>query len=285
MLNKGEQFTLRKFLNMVTDKEAVLLGARYENSSLPVDVPITTTFEGVDIDLKKETVAGTISFRPVGDRQVNALAVLKDSCEAFGGYGEFLDTTIEKPLINSDYAVDVSLADSVFSNLQEIPFNLYMASPKVYCATVTIKGRKHFQYTLEDVTPEGIISTLVLVFRKKEYDGETLLGMHLKEESLTRVEGTKVLQFIANGSVLEQIIGAVSVLGATVGATLFPMFDDVSMKFVMQGEVPWVNISCDTGVVAFKEEDIRKVNIKSARPGEYKVSIHTVNETVTLLIG
>lgn len=284
MLKKGKQFTLKKLLNVITNKDNLLLGARYENSTLAVDVPITTTFEGIEIDPQKETVAGTISFRPVGERQTNALAMLKDSCEAFGGYGEFLDATIEKPLLNSDYAVDVSLADSVFSNLQEIPFNIYMSSPKVYCSTVTIKGRVHTQYTLEDMTADGIVSSLILVFRAKKYDGETLLGAY-KNKPLTKTEGLKLLQFIANGSVLEQVVGAVSILGKEVGTTLFPMFDDVTMRFTLLKEVPWVNISCDTGTVAFREADIRSISIDSARPTEFKVSIKLATETVTLLIG
>ena len=285
MLKKGKEVTLRKFYNIITDKESVLLGARYTSSIMTTDIPITTTFEDVEVDLKKETVAGTISFRPVGERQINALSLLKEASTAYGGYGEFLDDTIEKPLINSDFAVDVSLADSAFSNLQEIPFNLYMSSPKVFYTEVSIRGRKHMQYGLEDESSSGVTSMLALVFRKKLYDGETLLGVHTYTEALARVEGIKVLQFIANGSVLEQVIGAVSVLGGSTGTTLFPMFDDMVMQFVMIESVPWVHISCDTGAIAFKEEDIRNVTIKSARPGEYKVTIYLLDEKVTLLIG
>ena len=41
MLKKGKEVTLRKFYNIITDKESVLLGARYTSSIMTTDIPIT----------------------------------------------------------------------------------------------------------------------------------------------------------------------------------------------------------------------------------------------------
>ena len=238
MLSKGKQVTLRKLNNIITNKEYILIGARYTNDSLERDIPITTVIDDILIDLKKETMAGCVFFRPVGDAQRNALSLLKDACMHFG-YGEFLDEAIERPALYAGLKANVMLPDTAFSNIQEIPFNFYFTEPEVFCEEVTIKGRKHIQYTvldrisLDDV--QHVEQSLVVLFRKAEYDGETLLGAYT-DTKLTKTEAIKILQFVSNGSLLEQVVGAVTVFSDKVVSTLIPLFNDVDISFMKSGE-------------------------------------------------
>ena len=178
MLSKGNLATLRRLNKIVTNKDYILVGLNYDSDLLGQFVPVTTVVDNLIIDTKKDTMAGCLSFRPVGDSQLNALSLLKDISERFG-YGEFLDESIDKPMLNSGFKVNVLLPDTAFSNIQEIPFNFYFVEPEVFMESVTIKGRKHIQYTVVDAvdsTDEPVSQRLTMLFRKSEYDGETLLG-------------------------------------------------------------------------------------------------------------
>ncbi|MCC9083786.1 hypothetical protein LOS22_15285 [Enterococcus faecium] len=62
MLSKGKLATLKKLNNIVTNKEYILVGARYTNDSLERDIPITTVIDDVVIDLKRDTMAGCVFF-------------------------------------------------------------------------------------------------------------------------------------------------------------------------------------------------------------------------------
>lgn len=288
MLSRGKQVTLRKLNNIITNKEYILIGARYTNDSLERDIPITTVIDDILIDLKKETMAGCVFFRPVGDAQRNALSLLKDACMHFG-YGEFLDEAIEPPAMYAGLRANVMLPDTAFSNIQEIPFNVYFTAPEVFYEEVTIKGRKHIQYTILDRISlnEGdhVEQSLVLLFRKAEYDGETLLGAYT-DTKLTRTESIKLLQFISNGSLLEQVVGAVTVFSDKVVSTLIPLFNDVDISFMKSGDgKPTVSITADTGGVAFEEDDLDNMYIESPNFGAYRIVLNIGKDKVSILIG
>ncbi|UVD42976.1 hypothetical protein [Enterococcus phage TJE1] len=288
MLSKGKQVTLRKLNNIIKNKEYILIGARYTNDSLERDIPITTVIDDVLVDLKKETMAGCVFFRPVGDAQRNALSLLKDACVHFG-YGEFLDESIERPAMYAGLRANVMLPDTAFSNIQEIPFNFYFTEPEVFCEEVTIKGRKHIQYTvldrisLNDV--EHVEQSLVVLFRKAEYDGETLLGAYT-DTKLTKTEAIKILQFVSNGSLLEQLVGAVTVFSDKVISTLIPLFNDVDISFMKsKDDKPVVSITADTGGIAFDEDDLDSMRIESPSFGAYRLVLNVGKDTVSILIG
>lgn len=288
MLSKGKLATLKKLNNIVTNKEYILVGARYTNDSLERDIPITTVIDDVVIDLKRDTMAGCVFFRPVGDAQRNALSLLKDACMHFG-YGEFLDEAIEPPAMYAGLRANVMLPDTAFSNIQEIPFNIYFTAPEVFCEEVTIKGRKHSQYTILDRISlnEGdhVEQSLVLLFRKAEYDGETLLGAYT-DTKLTRTEAIKLLQFVSNGSLLEQVVGAVTVFSNKVVSTLIPLFNDIDISFMKSGEGnPVVSITADTGGIVFDEKDLDSMSIESPSFGAYRLVLHVGKDTVSILIG
>lgn len=288
MLSKGKLATLKKLNNIVTNKEYILVGARYTNDSLERDIPITTVIDDVVIDLKRDTMAGCVFFRPVGDAQRNALSLLKDACMHFG-YGEFLDEAIEPPAVYAGLRANVMLPDTAFSNIQEIPFNVYFTAPEVFYEEVTIKGRKHIQYTILDRISlnEGdhVEQSLVLLFRKAEYDGETLLGAYT-DTKLTRTESIKLLQFISNGSLLEQVVGAVTVFSDKVVSTLIPLFNDVDISFMKSGDgKPTVSITADTGGVAFEEDDLDNMYIESPNFGAYRIVLNIGKDKVSILIG
>lgn len=287
MLSKGKPVTLRKLNNQLTNKAYNLVGARYTSDSLEREIPITTEISDLLVDLKEETMAGCICFRPVGDAQRNALSLLKDSSNRFG-YGEFLDDTIAPPIIHAGLQANANLPDTAFSNIQEIPFNFYFTTPEVFCETVTIKGRVHMQYTIVDQTTvgEGLIveQMLVLLFRKQAYDGETLLGAYT-DMKLNRTETIKLLQFISNGSLVEQVVGAVTVFSENVVSTLIPLFNEVSIEFIKSENRPIISITADTGGIAIDERDLKNMTIESPNFATYRIVLNVGKEKVSILIG
>lgn len=287
MLSKGNLATLRRLNKIVTNKDYILVGLNYDSDLLEQFIPVTTVIDNLIIDTKKDTMAGCLSFRPVGDSQLNALSLLKDISERFG-YGEFLDESIDKPVLNSSFKANVLLPDTAFSNIQEIPFNFYFVEPEVFMESVTIKGRKHIQYTVVDNvgnTDEPVSQRLTMLFRKSEYDGETLLGAYSKEK-LNKTDTIKLLQFIGNGSLLEQVVGAVTVSSNKVTSTLIPLFNDVSVEFVQSNnQNAMVSIMADTGAVTFSEQDLKGMYIESPSFGSYRIVLTVGKDTISLLIG
>lgn len=287
MLSKGNLTTLRRLNKIVTNKDYILVGLNYDSDLLEQFIPVTTVIDNLIIDTKKDTMAGCLSFRPVGDSQLNALSLLKDISERFG-YGEFLDESIDKPVLNSSFKANVLLPDTAFSNIQEIPFNFYFVEPEVFMESVTIKGRKHIQYTVVDNvgnTDEPVSQRLTMLFRKSEYDGETLLGAYSKEK-LNKTDTIKLLQFIGNGSLLEQVVGAVTVSSNKVTSTLIPLFNDVSVEFVQSNnQNAMVSIMADTGAVTFSEQDLKGMYIESPSFGSYRIVLTVGKDTISLLIG
>lgn len=298
MFKLGKKQTTRTVINMIkklADKEQVLVGAHYDTNILPVPIPIATRVEELMVNTKDDIVEGTFYFRPVGDETVKTLKVFREMAE-YWGFGDFLDEDTDVPMVQTSFETNLVGADSIMSNIQEIPFRTALAKPEVYKQEVTIKGTQLTQLTIKDVlkipAPVGteaetqeVVQVLTLLFMPKHYDAQTLLG-YWADEKLNKADGMKILQFLANGSLSPLIIGAVNVMNDCYSATMYPLYDDIGIAFrELDGGKTGLYIQCDTGVVFLFTEDIERVMLH--KTGEYKYNIELVTKkgNITMMLG
>lgn len=293
MLAQGQKRTLQIVKNMIKEVTAgnqTLVGAHYGSNTLAEPIPIATHIDNLTVS--NGVFRGVIGFRPVGDAQVKALQIYRDTVEGYG-LGEFLDEVTEVPVARTNFMENLVGSDSIISNIQEIPFDVYMVNPKVRVQAITIKGVKHTQITVDEKTliskPEQeavyITQTLTMLFMEREYDAQTLLG-YWSDTKLTKTEGLKVMQFLANKSLSSLVIGAVQIGDATFSSSMYPLFNDFTMEFrATEDKTPLLFISCDIASVATFESDIKSIHITKKGMYKYELTILTKTIGITVLLG
>lgn len=299
MLVKGKKKTkqtLTRLRNQLDSEEKILVGARYDSSMLDVDVPIATHIDefqvgNVNDPNKNWKAQAVIWFRPVGNAQINAIRNFKEISNDYG-MGDFLDETLKNDgSVNTGFQANLVGADSAISEIQEIPYDLFFVNPEVYTQQVTIKGLKLTQVTLKDRIKvaysevNDITQELVLLITDKQYDDQSLLGYYAEKE-LNKTEGIKLLQLISNGSLVQQVIGSISIHSKGLHSTTYPLFNDFSLTFFLGSENKSIfSAQCDVGVTNIPEEMIEKIDVSSFGPAKYLIYIHCKNFYVTILLG
>ena len=298
MFKLGKKKTTRTVTSTIAklvDKEWVLVGANYDTNLLSTAIPIATRVEDFLVIPKDDIVKGTIYFRPVGDETINTLKVFRGMAE-YWGFGDFLDEDTDVPMVETSFETNLIGADSIMSNIQEIPFRPSLVKPDVYKQEVTIKGTKLTQVTIKDVLEVTapvdsdlgvlkVIQVLTLLFMPKHYDAQTLLG-YWADKELNKADGLKILKFLANGSLSPLIVGAVNVINDCYSATMYPLYNDIGIAFrELDNNKTGLYIQCDTGVVFLFTEDIDRILLHNT--GEYKYNIELVTKkgNITLMLG
>lgn len=285
MLAQGEQTTLRVVKNMfnaVKKRKQSFVGARFESSMLGVDIPIATAVQNVEIDLKTGVFSGTIYFRPVGN-QVEPLKAFRAVVE-HTGLGQFDDKGLDKPIVDTFFETDIKTADSVLSNIQEIPMRVIMSNMEIFSTKLRLRGQTYTQLTLTEQA-NGVTQSLILLFKTFEYDSETLLGGLALGETYTKTDMLKVLQFLSNGSLIQQVVGGIVVNSQSTTTTTFPVFSDYTLHFVKQAGVSILQLRSDTGVLSILESALRSLSFKR-ESGFYTVTLGLAyKNSVTITFG
>ena len=285
MLAKGNETTLRVVKNLFTavkNRKQSFVGARFESNLLAEDIPITTLVQDTEINLKDNLFAGTILFRPVG-KQVEILQAFRNVVDNTG-LGQFDDESTEMPIATTTFSEDIQTADSVMSNIQEIPMRILMTNAEIYLVKTRLRGQTYTQVTLTEQA-QGVTQSLILLFKTFEYDSETLLGTLSYGNGYTKTDMLKVLQFISNGSLIQQVVGGIVVNSQNTTTTVFPMFSDYTLSFLLEKEQPMLRIRSDNGVTSVPESALRRVEI-TKQTGFYTVTLHLAyNNSINITFG
>lgn len=277
--------TLKKMLN--GEKEPylgsylTLVGATYIPSNAQDPLPIKPFID--EIHFNGKTVDVNITFTPTpGETTDNELSRLKFLMEYYS-LGTAV-TDFKAPEVESDLGTDMLLMKSSFSNVQDYVFTTVYDTDTIERATITIAGKTYYEVRLQgsgvsiEATELPFSHDLILLFKEREYDGETFLGGLEGHHNLR--DSKKIIEALCKPVMTNNIILQTSLYVRNVVSVLLPETSNVIFQ-EMDGNYIIKQLG---GYTVFNCDELKSITISPAENGTREVTIHLKEQDIVLLM-
>ena len=176
--------------------------------------------------------------------------------------------------------------NTILDQVSDYKMNIIITEPQAEQMRFKINGVNYYQYKL---TSKGMIEDteyahhVHVLFKDKQYDGETFLTQFIGE-GITRGEGVKILDTIANENISSMSIGTVRY-----HTKRDPEFNSFFVAYTSPARLEYVDgtyaVATLESRLVFSEGSIRAVRVDTNEKGTYySLSIETAENEIVLYL-
>lgn len=268
-----------------------LVGVAYASTSLSeliLTQPTLTNFlvQGTGFSAR-------VTFRPLPSQLPNLQVLSAELKRARAGvFTE--DVQIEAPLEKSSFKMDLTMGNSMLSNIQEYEAELDFSEPEIMLLATKIQGEDYYQFIISEgpkLTMESEFTHgLFLLFKARKYDDENIFSSMLVTNTtgapapkLNKRDTKKVIDLVMEPNLTGMSLGNAlfRTKGSGITSSLYPVETNLE---IAETDREYIFLT-HSGSIRIPRSDIQYSTVKRVGAGKYLLSLYTSDGVLRLALG